>query len=151
MHLCTVPKRVQNDSRLNSRESLVAVELNDPVHILREIQYHRDIAALTGQTCARPSCQNWSAVLPACRYRRNDICVIAGHDQANRNLPVIRPVRGIQRSAPSIEPYFTTQLSLEFLLQFQSLRERVHGFCMRAQRFASFAASVTVNAAPGSS
>jgi hypothetical protein len=85
----TVSQGIKYDARLNSRESLADVDLENSVHILRKIQYDCDIAALAGQTRARPPRQHGSAILPACRYRRNHIRLIARDDQANGNLPVI--------------------------------------------------------------
>src|SRR6266850_942089 len=102
-----VSQGVKYNARLNSRESRAGVDLENPVHILRKIQYDCYIAALTGQTRPRPPRQQGSTILLACLYRRNNICVIARDDEANGNLSVIRSVRGIQRPAPTIEPYFT--------------------------------------------
>jgi hypothetical protein len=85
----TVSQGIKNDPRLNSRESLGDVDLENSVHILRKIQNDCYIAALAGQTRARPPRQHGSAVLSACGYRRNHIRVIARDDQADGNLPVI--------------------------------------------------------------
>ena len=52
--LSLIPQSVQDDAGLNSGHSPVRVELKNFVHVLGEIQHHRDIAALPGQTRAAP-------------------------------------------------------------------------------------------------
>src|SRR6266566_1824347 len=49
-----ISQRVQDDAGLNSGESPVRIDLEDLVHLLGEVQDHRDIAALPGQTRAGP-------------------------------------------------------------------------------------------------
>src|SRR5207249_9349373 len=129
-----IAQGVQNDPRLNSREPRSSVELKDLVHILCEIQYHRDIAALASQACPRPSGKNGSAVLPARRHCCDHICVIAGHHHADGNLSVIRPVRGVKRSAAAIESHFPFYYLREFFLEHCRCLKNVNWLCMRTER-----------------
>jgi len=132
--LSAVAQGVQNDPWLNSRESRARVELKDLVHILCEIQYNGDIAALASQACTGPSGKNGSAVLPARRHGRDHICIIAGHHQADGNLPVIRPIGGVERSAAAIESNFPFYYLRQFFLELHRGLKNVNRLCMRTER-----------------
>ena len=54
-------QRVQHHARLDTRESCLGVDLQDPIHVFREIEHHRDVAALPGQARARAARQNRGA------------------------------------------------------------------------------------------
>ena len=129
-----ISQRVQDDAGLNSGESPVRVDLQDLVHVLGEVQDHRDIAALPGQTRAGPSRQDRSAVFPARGHRGDHILFVTRNDKTDGNLAVVRAVRRIQGAAATIEAHFTFHHSLQFVLQLGCLRERVDRFSMRAER-----------------
>ncbi len=48
-----ISQSVQDDAGLNSGESSLGIYLEHLVHILGEVQNHRDVAALSGKTRAR--------------------------------------------------------------------------------------------------
>src|SRR5581483_1113605 len=50
VRLCGVAQRVANRPGKNARETTMRVELDDPVHVLAEVEHHRRIAALSGET-----------------------------------------------------------------------------------------------------
>ncbi len=115
----TAPQRVEDDAGLNAREPLGRVDLEDLIHVFREIQHDGHVAALAGQ--ARPSApwQHRCTVLPACGDGRNDIVGVFGNDQADRYLSIIRPVCRVECAAAAVEPHFAAdrlfQLALERL------------------------------------
>jgi len=84
-----ISQSVQHNSRLNPRNCFVGIDLEDPVHVLREIEHDRDIATLSGQTRPGTASQDRSAVLPAHSYRRNDVIDVAWDYQSDGNLPVV--------------------------------------------------------------
>ena len=65
-----VAKRVEHDARLHPRESIAGIELEDPVHVLREVEHDRDVAALAGEARAGAAREHRRAVLPAQLRRR---------------------------------------------------------------------------------
>jgi len=91
---------VQDDARLDPGESPLRIDLKDLVHVLGEVQHHRDIAALSGKTRAGPAGQDRGAVFLARSHSRDHILVIAWNDQTDGNLPVIRTVRAYKARLP---------------------------------------------------
>ena len=84
-----VSQSIQHNSRLNPRSFLVSIDLEDPVHVLREIEHDRDIAALSGQTRPGTASQDRSTVLPAHSYRCNDVIDVTWDYQSDGNLTVV--------------------------------------------------------------
>ncbi len=134
MLLRAVAQRIQNDAGLDARESSCRVDLQNLVHVLREIQNHGDVAGLPGEARAGAARQDRRAEFPARGHRRDHIVVIARNHEADRNLPVIRAVRGIQRAAAAVEAHFALHHAFQFVLEFAGLRERIHGLRMRTER-----------------
>jgi len=102
--LCEVPQRVENDPRLNPRGFPGGVQLENPVHRLREIQHDGDVAALSGQTRPGAARQDGRVERPARGHSREHVFCITRDDEADRNLTVVGPVRRVQRAASAIEP-----------------------------------------------
>ena len=86
-------QRVEHDAGLHAREPALRIELEDPVHVLREIEHDRDVAALAGEARAGAARQHRRAELAADRDGRRDVVGVAGHDEADRNLAVVRARR----------------------------------------------------------
>src|SRR4029453_10021574 len=63
--LGSIPKGVQHHSRLNAREPLARIDLEDLVHVLREVQHDRDVAALAGEARPRATGQHGGSEFPA--------------------------------------------------------------------------------------
>src|SRR5215831_12221650 len=98
-----IPKCVADRPRLNASTLLLGIEFDNVVHVFRPIDDHRNVAALTCQTCSTASRQQWGAESSTYRNRLNNILPGLGNDHTNRNLPVIGAVRRIERSAARIE------------------------------------------------
>ena len=114
---------IQNNSRLNASKFSYRIELQNLVHILREIQNHGHVAGLAGQTRARSAREYRSAEFSARRHRCDHILVIARDHQADRNLAIIGAIRRVHGAAAAIEADFPTQRPLEFIFQRGGLRE----------------------------
>ena len=134
MALGLVAESVQDDARLYPGESVLRVDLEDVIHVLRKIENDSHIAALPGQTGARSPRQNRRAILPARRHRRAHVLGIAGNHQANGNLTVVRSVRGKQGAAAAIEADFAAHLAPQGFFQGNGLRKRIDRFRVRAWR-----------------
>ena len=134
MFLRAVAQRIQNDAGLDAREFSGRVDLQNLVHVLREVQNHGDVAGLPGEARAGAARQDRRAEFPARGHRRDHIVVIARNHEANRNLAVIRAVGGIQRAASAVEAHLALHHAFQFVLEFAGLRERIHGLPMRTER-----------------
>jgi hypothetical protein len=106
MALGTVAKRIKDNSRLNDCEFMAGVDFDNPIHVLRKIEDHRNIATLAGKACAGAAGQNRRLEFLAGSHRGEHIVGIAGNDQADGDLPVIGSVRRIKGAAASIEAHF---------------------------------------------
>jgi hypothetical protein len=89
MGLRLVSESVQHNSRLNPRNFFVGIDLEDPVHVLREIENDRDITALPGETSSGTASQDGSTVLPARSNRRNHVFDVPRDHQSDGDLPVV--------------------------------------------------------------
>ncbi len=125
---------VQHDSGLHAGKSLLGVDLDDLVHVLREVENHRHVATLSGQACPCSTSQNRSTVLSADRYCGNHVVSVAWDHQTNGDLTVVRPVGGIHGAAAAVEADFAPHLSFQLSFQLQRLRERIDGLRVRAER-----------------
>src|SRR5436190_1160587 len=85
------------------------------MHVLREVEHHRDVAALPGQRRPATAGQDRRAVLAGHGHRGYDVVGVARHDHADRHLPVVRGVGGIQRARPVVEPHLALDRTAQFL------------------------------------
>jgi hypothetical protein len=108
-----IAQRIEHHAGFNAGESSRRVDLDDPIHVLREIEHHRHVAALPGQARSSAPRQDRRAVLSADRHRGDDILAVAWDDEADRNLAVVRSVGGIQGPAAAIKPYLATDRLLQ--------------------------------------
>jgi hypothetical protein len=49
-----IAQRIEHDAGLHAREATDRIDLEDPVHVLREVEHHRHVAALSGEAGAPP-------------------------------------------------------------------------------------------------
>ena len=105
-------ERVEHHPGLYAGEALLWIELEDPIHVLGEVEHYGDIAALSGQAGACSAGQDRSSVFTASRHGSHDIVGIAGNHQPDGNLAIVRSVGRIHGAAPAIE----TDFSLNVLL-----------------------------------
>ena len=89
---------IENTARLHSAEAAVGVDIEDVVHVFGKIHNHRDIAALAGQTCAAAARENRRTMGSRQSHGRFDILHMARNHHADRYLPVVRSVGGVERA-----------------------------------------------------
>ena len=53
--LCSCSKRIQDHAGLDAGNTLLDIHLENAIHVLREVEHDRDVAALTGQARAGAS------------------------------------------------------------------------------------------------
>ena len=81
--------------------SAVRIDLEDPVHVLREVEDDRDVAALAGEARAGAAREHRRAELPARRDSGGDVVGVARNDEADRDLAVVGAVGGVQARLPA--------------------------------------------------
>ena len=104
------------------------VHLEHAIHVLREIEHHRHVAALPGQAGAGASGEHRRVERPACCDGGDDVVRIARHDKTDGDLPVVRGVGRVQRAASAIEAHFAVHGAPELAVQFGGAFEGVDGF-----------------------
>jgi hypothetical protein len=134
MLLGSVAKRVEDNTGLHPREFPIRIDFEDLVHVLREIEHYRDVAALPGQARTGAARQNGSPVLFARRNRGNHIFGIARYHQADRNLAVIGTVRCVESAAAAIETDFPAHGALQFSFKIGCQREGIDGLGVGTER-----------------
>jgi hypothetical protein len=106
---------VKNHTRLNARDFLIRVELENLIHVLRKIQDHGNIAALTRQACAGSTSKNGSAILPASSHGGDDILIIAWNYEPDGDLAVIGSIGCVERATTAIEPHLAPHHTSQFI------------------------------------
>ena len=132
-----VAQRIEHHAGLHAREPADRIDLEDPVHVLREVEHHRDVAALAGEAGAGAPRQDRRVELPARRHRRDHIVGIARNDETDGNLTVVRAVGGVQRAAAAIEAHLAADHPLQLPFEVGGLGKRIDRFRVRAERQAA--------------
>ena len=104
---------VEHDAGLDTRCLALRIESDQFVQIFREIEHHRDIAALSRETGTASARKQRSAIAAALFDRRKNVLDRLGHDDANRHLPIVGAVGRVERAAAGIE----TDLALDSLFE----------------------------------
>ncbi len=97
------PQVVQHRARLHHGQAALGVDLDDPMHVLGEVQHHRHVAALAGQAGAAAAGQDRHVVLAAEGDSGHDVVGVAREDDADWDLPVVGGVGGVQGAAAAVE------------------------------------------------
>src|SRR5262249_8901641 len=98
-----VAQRIEHEPRLDARRPRRRIDLDDAVHVLGEVDHHRNVAALAGEAGAGAARQDRRVEAAARRDRSDYIVRITRYHQANRDLTVIGGVRGVERAAAGVE------------------------------------------------
>ena len=106
-----VPQMIEDDSGLHSRNAAFGVEFKNLCHVLGEVKHHGNVAALARQRSPSTTAKHGGAVLAANRHSSNYIFDVARNHDRNRDLAVIRSVRGIKRTATIIESNLTAKVA----------------------------------------
>src|SRR5437763_8827736 len=103
MPLGRAPEIVENRSRLHAGEPPRRIEVEDAVHVLREVEHYCHVAALPGQAGAAAPAENRRAVRPAHFDGRRDVVRVAGKDDADWRLTVNGAVGRVASAAAAVE------------------------------------------------
>jgi hypothetical protein len=119
-----IPEPVKHDARLNPGKFPIRIQFKDSVHVLREINDHRHIAALAGQAGAASAREYGRTQFPARRHSRDDVRFIARQDQPNGRLPVVGSIRSIESAGCLIEADLAPNYLAQLLFQLTSRGKR---------------------------
>src|SRR5271166_2688751 len=97
---------IEHDSRLYSGNAATRIDFQNPRHVLRKVEDHCDVAALSSQRRATAAAEQWRTVPPAKCDCGFNIIDIAEQNETNRNLAVVGPVCGIKRTCAAVEANF---------------------------------------------
>src|SRR5262249_40608192 len=85
------------------------------IDVLRQVHDDGHVAALAGEAGAAAAREDRRAVRPAHLHGGLDIVRVAGNDDANRHLPVVGGVGGVERAAAGIETNFAANGAPKFI------------------------------------
>src|SRR5271167_1140231 len=117
MFLSLSTKIIENHSWLDASQPPLRIDLDDPCHVFREIQNERAIAALARQRSTAATTKDGRSVLARGRDGGNDVIVVAGKYDPDRNLPVVGTIGCIESAATVIKADFTTHMAPEGVFQ----------------------------------
>src|SRR5690349_10187094 len=111
MFLPRIPQCIKHNARLHSRIFLLIVQLDDLIHVLREVKNYGNIAALPRETRASTPREHGSAKLPANSHGFNAIVLVSWDDHTNRDLPIVGPIGCVQSTAAVVEAHLAPDVS----------------------------------------
>ncbi len=100
-----VAQMIENDARLNTRQSFLRINRENSIHILREVQHDRDIAALPREARAAASREQRDSTKPASCHRCDYVGFILWQHHADRNLPVAGGISRVEGPASFLKAY----------------------------------------------
>ena len=106
-------QRVEHDARLHAREAPLGIDRDHAVHVFREIEHDRHVAALAGEARAAAAPEDRRLVRAADRDRALDVLAVARDHDADRRLAIVRSVGRIQRAAARVEADFAANRAPE--------------------------------------
>ena len=98
-----VAQTVEDAARLDACAPRFGIEGDKSVQVLGEIDQHRGVAALAGEAGAAAAHDHRGAGLAAFGDGGDDVVDAPGDDDADRHLPVVRGVGGVECAAAAVE------------------------------------------------
>ena len=108
-----VSQTIEDHARLDPRYPALRIDLEDGGHVLREIEHHGDVAALSGERSSAAPAEDGRAIFASQRDGRDDIVDIAGKNHSDRNLAIVGSVGGVERAASVVEANVTAHVTAE--------------------------------------
>src|ERR1051326_3884605 len=108
---------IEDDAGLDARDLLNRVDLEDGVHVPREIQNDRKVAALTRQARSTAAGENRHALFVTKTNGLDDIILVSRKDDADRELAIIGRVRRVKRATPVVETDVAAKMRRQRLRQ----------------------------------
>src|SRR5215469_11218780 len=102
---------LENAARLHFRRSPQSVNRNYAIDIFRKVDEDGDIAALPRKTRAAAAHHQWRAMFATKRNAGDDVVDGARHDDADRHLPVVRCIRGVESAAAAVKTNFAVRVA----------------------------------------
>ena len=99
---------VENHTRLHAGEPALSIDLQDAGHVLRKVENHGHIAALTGERSAAATGKNRRPVFVARRDGRDYVVDAARKHNPDRQLPVVRTVRRVKSTTTVVKAHLPT-------------------------------------------
>ena len=104
---------IENHAGLDAGSAAIGIDRDNPSHVFREIEDDGDVAALSGKRGATATREERCAVFAAEGNGGDDVIVVAGKDDADWDLAIVRAVRGIQGAGAVVETDFALDLYLK--------------------------------------
>ena len=101
-----VTEPVEDCAGLDPSVLVVRVERDDAIQIFCAVEHDGDVAALAGEAGSTSPSENWRAVAAADGYRVHDIFGGFWNHDADRNLPVVGAIGGVEGAGTSVEADF---------------------------------------------
>ena len=117
---------IQHDPGLDPDKLLLCIDPEHVIHVFREIDYHRDIAALSRQARAAATARNGGSEFSARRDGFDHVAAIARNHHSDRNLSIVGAVRGVERAIAVVKTDFSTQISSQLTLQCANIDIDLH-------------------------
>ncbi|MNX88355.1 hypothetical protein D3C86_1203230 [compost metagenome] len=108
-----IPQVVQDDPGLHVRAPGGGVQREQAVHVLREVDHDRHVAALAREAGAAAAPDHGHAEAPAEREGLHHVLDVAGDDEPDGHLAIVRRVGGIERTAAVVEAHLAFDLLAE--------------------------------------
>ena len=116
VRLCRVAQRVTDCSRPHAGILLGRIKLENVMHVLGPVDHDSNVATLPGKTGAASTRKHRRTKLAGRRHGLHNILSGLRDYYADRNLPIVGSIGGIQRLAAGVETDFPFNVLLQFLL-----------------------------------
>src|ERR1039458_6187786 len=110
-------KLIEDHARLDARDALCGIDFEDGRHVLRKVEHDGGVTTLSSERGASAACEQRSAVVAAQGNGGEHVFFVAGNYDADRDLPVIGAVGGIESAAPRVEADFSAKVAAESSLK----------------------------------
>jgi len=107
------PKIIENDSGFDAGYAARGIDFENTCHVFREIHDDGGIATLSGKRCSATAGEQWGAVVAAQGNGGEHVFFVARNYDADRNLPVIGTVGGIDGAAARVEANLAAKVTAE--------------------------------------
>src|SRR5436305_15303086 len=108
---------VEDDSRLDTRNPTIGIDLEDVAHVPGEIEHDGHVAALSGEGGSTAAAKKRSTKFAAHRNCSENIVVIARENDPDWNLPIVGTVGRVHRTRTIVETDIAADLNSESLGQ----------------------------------
>src|SRR5438094_4924524 len=134
MNFRSIAERIADNTWLNPCVLLRRIHLENPVHVLRVVEYNGNVAALARKAGSGATRQDRRSELTAGGHGCNHVVIVAWNDHADRRLAVVRALGSVDGACTGVEPDFAMKHAPQFEFELFCRGERIYGFGMRTWR-----------------